>query len=326
MLSQTALKSIERLPFIVLCHDVAGRVVFANREARGLLTCARQPSITVFDYLVGLESLLERVTGDESASGTIVLRDSTGTVQEIQVFVSNLQERPQQLFCTAINPTFALEPVSHHAVTPASAFSCIAHEIVSLSSAGLLLMSALRPPRKAESARRYTQINHLLQRVEKLARCATWSSLIESPELVNVEAVIDEVLLITSPQFEKFGVHLQVDVSPDLWIRAARTGVLHILLNLISNAFRAILADRTANLSIEACKNKSVVSILVKNQGRPISHPETLFTRFQPGAEQTGLGLYISRTIARSFHGDLSYEYVQDSCAFKLDLPTGKEA
>jgi hypothetical protein len=39
-----------------------------------------------------------------------------------------------------------------------------------------------------------------------------------------------------------------------------------------------------------------------------VLHPEHLFRPFQPGAQSTGLGVYLSRALMRSFRGELRYE------------------
>ena len=45
-----------------------------------------------------------------------------------------------------------------------------------------------------------------------------------------------------------------------------------------------------------------------EDSGPGIAAPERLFQPFQQGAEGTGLGLYISRAVLRSYGGDLRFE------------------
>jgi nitrogen-specific signal transduction histidine kinase len=312
-----------------LCHDRPGAILFANRAAEDLLgrSGLKRASASVFDYLDGLAPLVDGVPDGGSTTAPVQLVSGRGSRSEVTVSVSAIQKRPR-LFCTVWNPS--PEPRrrgERETPIPDSSFSCIAHEIGSLSSAALLLLHALDRPRDGDDARRFNELEHVLLRVEKLARCATWSGLVDVPDdALSVTDAIDEVLLIFRPQLEAIGAHLRTDVTPALSVRAARTGFLHIVLNLVSNAHRALLAEQTRDFSIDARKHGSEVSILFKNRGRPALHPRELFTRFQPGAEQTGLGLYISRAIARSFRGDLSYAYGDGSCCFKLVLPSGDRA
>ena len=46
-----------------------------------------------------------------------------------------------------------------------------------------------------------------------------------------------------------------------------------------------------------------------------------VFRPFQRGAASSGLGLYVSRAIMRSFGGELSYEPRSAGCCFVVVLP-----
>jgi two-component system, LuxR family, sensor kinase FixL len=59
------------------------------------------------------------------------------------------------------------------------------------------------------------------------------------------------------------------------------------------------------------------------------SSPENLFRPFQRGADSTGMGLYVSRAIARGFGGELVYEARDRGCRFAVtlrSLPLGEVA
>jgi hypothetical protein len=45
-----------------------------------------------------------------------------------------------------------------------------------------------------------------------------------------------------------------------------------------------------------------------------------LFEPFQQGADATGLGLYLSRALLRSFRGDLRYDPTVPGCSFVIEL------
>jgi signal transduction histidine kinase len=50
------------------------------------------------------------------------------------------------------------------------------------------------------------------------------------------------------------------------------------------------------------------VVIQFKDSGPGIESPERLFQPFQSGADGTGLGLFLSRAVVRSYGGDLRFE------------------
>ena len=77
----------------------------------------------------------------------------------------------------------------------------------------------------------------------------------------------------------------------------------------------------TKTLTIAATSNAESVTIKVSDTGLGVPHPEHLFRPFQEGAASTGLGLYLSRAIARSFGGDLRFEPRTDGACFIVELP-----
>jgi signal transduction histidine kinase len=79
----------------------------------------------------------------------------------------------------------------------------------------------------------------------------------------------------------------------------------------------------TKRLRIAAREEKGTVAIRFEDTGTGVAAPENLFRPFQRGAESSGLGLYVSKAIMRSFGGELSYESRLDGCCFAVILPLG---
>ena len=61
-----------------------------------------------------------------------------------------------------------------------------------------------------------------------------------------------------------------------------------------------------------------------EDTGPGVSRPDTLFQPFPRGGEATGLGLFVSRTIARSFAGDVQHEARQDGGSFVVRLSAAR--
>jgi signal transduction histidine kinase len=51
-----------------------------------------------------------------------------------------------------------------------------------------------------------------------------------------------------------------------------------------------------------------------------VAAPERLFQPFQQGAEGSGLGLYISRAVVRSYGGELRFEPTPSGTLFVVEL------
>jgi two-component system, LuxR family, sensor kinase FixL len=58
----------------------------------------------------------------------------------------------------------------------------------------------------------------------------------------------------------------------------------------------------------------------MEDTGPGISDPQMLFRAFQRDAKATGLGLYVSRALMKSFGGDLSFEPSHHGCCFAIAL------
>lgn len=98
-----------------------------------------------------------------------------------------------------------------------------------------------------------------------------------------------------------------------------------ILRNLVTNALRY----GESSIEIEAANSGESVSLEVRNDGPPIPTPMRgrIFEPFQTGGSQPtqpdsiGLGLSISRQLARTMGGDLTYRYHSGRSIFTVTLP-----
>ena len=102
--------------------------------------------------------------------------------------------------------------------------------------------------------------------------------------------------------------------------------VLQILLNLVTNAIRYSPDGTSVTIAIAERGNISAVSVLDQGAGISDKDQEKVFAKFErlgrSGDGGSGLGLYISRRLARFMGGDLSIEPNQQNGAkFTLTLP-----
>lgn len=102
--------------------------------------------------------------------------------------------------------------------------------------------------------------------------------------------------------------------------------VLQILLNLVGNAIRYAPGGSTVTVIIEKQGNSALVSVSDEGQGVPIDDRDRVFEKFErlgrSGDGGSGLGLFISRRLARAMNGDLSVLDAQGGGAlFRLTLP-----
>ena len=99
-----------------------------------------------------------------------------------------------------------------------------------------------------------------------------------------------------------------------------RYGLQQVFLNLARNSQRAMEAMEQKQLTISSELQPAAVVIRFEDTGAGIASPYELFKPFQPGANATGLGLYVSRAILRSFGGELKFEPRAKGCCFAVTL------
>lgn len=102
--------------------------------------------------------------------------------------------------------------------------------------------------------------------------------------------------------------------------------VLQIMLNLVTNAIRYAPDGTKVKLEISAEKNWSVISVSDEGSGLGEADRERIFQKFErlgrTGDGGSGLGLYISRRLARFMGGDLTVGDAEGGGAkFTLRLP-----
>ena len=90
------------------------------------------------------------------------------------------------------------------------------------------------------------------------------------------------------------GIELRWSLPPSLpHVLADRHKLLQVFLNLTKNSTRAMESSDTKTFTIAASVEGDRVLVRVEDTGTGVAAPERLFQPFQPGAESTGLGLYV---------------------------------
>jgi signal transduction histidine kinase len=101
---------------------------------------------------------------------------------------------------------------------------------------------------------------------------------------------------------------------------------LQVFLNLSQNSLRAVqqLPNPRLEIRTRTANNMAVISFI--DSGTGISDSSRLFQPFRPDADSSGLGLYISRSLVRSFGGELTFVPTDSGCRFDITLPAVEAA
>ena len=144
----------------------------------------------------------------------------------------------------------------------------------------------------------------------------------QSATPVDLTSVLDESHVLIDSAYRESEMEVCWHVPSTLpVVLADRHGLIQVFLNLAKNSQRAMRTASTKRLDVTVVEeeNKNVV-IRFEDTGHGIASTENLFRPFQRGAESTGLGLYMSRAIMRSFGGELLYEPRPRGCCFAIVL------
>ncbi|HET9986705.1 MAG TPA: ATP-binding protein [Longimicrobiales bacterium] len=150
-------------------------------------------------------------------------------------------------------------------------------------------------------------------------------------EDVGVRELVDAVTPLLQPQVQSKGIRLQVKAPPPgLMVHADRDKVGQILLNLLTNAYK--FTERGGEIELAVEREERGVAFRVTDTGRGIAADqiEAIFEPFvqvdrnatAEAQQGVGLGLAISRNLARAMGGELrAQSVVGKGSTFTLRLP-----
>jgi len=139
--------------------------------------------------------------------------------------------------------------------------------------------------------------------------------------VVALNTVVAEALADCHRSAPDMG-HVEVS-GPVVAVNADVVRVRQVIRNLITNAIR--YGGDTISVRIGG-GDHPYVEIIDDGEGVPLEHRESIFVPYyqasggEPVLGSLGLGLSISRELARRMGGDLSYSYRDHTSVFRLDL------
>jgi signal transduction histidine kinase len=150
---------------------------------------------------------------------------------------------------------------------------------------------------------------------------------------VAVDPFLSSIGALVAPQAAAKSIELEYHPSPaDLAVIADREKLRQILLNLLSNAVRHTPAGGVVTISAESRGARAAIVVDDTGPGIPEDKLEEIFEPFvqldrslTQSREGLGLGLAISRDLARGMSGDLTAEIrLGGGARFVLVLPRGQ--
>ncbi|MGO9270177.1 MAG: sensor histidine kinase [Terriglobia bacterium] len=329
---------IESSPAAILMMDSKGRILMANQAAHSLLGFDPE-TLPGWSIKTFLPPLARVPRGEQSAPSFRTAMRCYGRRRDHELFLADVWFSSYQ---TSSGPRLAAmlvdvseelrdrEELSLHQLITASRLvvGAFSHEIRNLCSAISVVYANLSRNHEVAHDEDFQALGNLVEGLGQIATLELRQSA-GSQELVRTDlySAFDELRVVTEAPLRESDVLMHWEIPeglPRVW--ADRHNVLQVLLNLIKNSQRAVKDQDRKEITLNASVEGKRVLVRVRDTGPGIAAPERLFQPFQRGAEATGLGLYISRALARNFDGDLRYEPAPEGCCFSLDLtPCGEQ-
>lgn len=148
----------------------------------------------------------------------------------------------------------------------------------------------------------------------------------EAIENVKLESVVQEALGLCLQRFINSDIKVEVDNLPDLEIQCRHIQVAQALLNILTNAYDAVIEKDEKWIRISSKIDGDRVLVLVTDSGCGISkdlqsHLFNPFFSTKEVAVRSGLGLSVARSVIESNHGDLYYDATAKNTTFVIALP-----
>lgn len=147
----------------------------------------------------------------------------------------------------------------------------------------------------------------------------------KTPHLVKT--ILDDTLELCRERFHSHQVELRVELVPAVWILCSPVQISQSLLNLLNNAFDAVLeSDAPRWIALRFIRNEGRIRILVLDSGPgvPASLIDKIMMPFYTTKEVgkgTGLGLSIAKTLVEANQGQLRVETNYGHTCFSMEFP-----
>jgi two-component system, LuxR family, sensor kinase FixL len=321
---------VESSPLAIVTIDSKGAVLLANEASHSLLAPGSAPIVgqPIGEFLPALQAAVQT---QRSRQFRTELR-CRGKRKNGEAFLAAVWF---STYVTAGGPRLAAiivdlsedlrdrEDLSldHLLKNTAILMSAITHEIRNLSGAVLVVYKNLSRLSGLQVNEDFRALGTLIEGLGKLS--AMELRPIEGQHLAAIElsSVLDELRVLLEPSYREGGIEVVWHLQDDLpLVTGDRYGLAQVFLNLALNSRRAMASTKEKQLTISTAVEIDSVVIRFEDTGIGVSTPNDLFKPFQQGADATGLGLYVSRAILRSFGGELVFEPRAEGCCFAVSL------
>jgi len=197
----------------------------------------------------------------------------------------------------------------------------LCHEIRNICGAIAVVHSKLARDVRLSENEDFSALGSLVKGLEKMAGLELRQTTQTLAESIDVGSVLDELRIVIEGSFNESGISIRWEQTASLpRVLADSQALLQVFLNIAKNSQRALEGQPIREFIVQASVDKNSVAVRFIDSGPGVASPERLFAPFQPGAQASGLGLYLSRTFVRAFRGDIEYEPRPGGSCFTVTL------
>jgi PAS domain S-box-containing protein len=321
---------VESSPAAIITIDRNGKILLANQAAQQLLAphasslqgqpiSSYLPSLrTVFQsqqsraFRTTLQCRGQRSTGEVFLAGVWFSTYNTVSGPRLAAVIVDLSEDLRN------HEDLSLD---HLLKSSRILVGAMAHEVRNLCGAAVVLHKNLSRVPGLEHNEDFQALSSLIQSLERISELSVKAPS-DAAATVDLTSLLDEVRVLIEGAYRESEIDIEWRTQEKLpLVRADRYGLIQVFLNLAKNSQRAMETSETRKLRVSTSLEDKLVTVRVEDTGIGIPHPENLFRPFQPGAQTAGLGLYVSRSIMRSFGGELLHEPRAQGCCFAVLVP-----
>ncbi len=310
----------------LLTFNKDGSIQLINSAARRLLRISKADHLddlrevseqlveTFHQLKTGGRELVRIKFGDESLQLSIyvielTLRDEVVKLVSMSNIQSELEEKEMEAWQNLVR---VLTHEIMNSVTPISSLAGIVeddlkHRIDNQSD---------QPFKKDELEDMYLSLQTISKRSEGLIRFVKeFRNLthIPKPKLADVplKELLDEMALLNKKELADHDINIKVDVNPvELIIRADKTMIEQVLINLIKNAIQSFDEQSDKVIELHAYtseKGNPVISVKDNGAGIDVEAMEKIFIPFFSTKKSgSGIGLSLSKQIMRQHEGNIT--------------------
>ena len=324
---------VETSPAAILLANQAGNLVLSNQAAATLFVVDKEQLTRR-----NLKEFLPSMAGLQGSSGTTYFRSvsecrayrGNGELFQAQVLFSTFDMAGGRCLAAIVfdvsEQMREREESGLKRLLTGSEIAVVAvsHEIRNMCGAASVVHSNLARLPALTGNEDFDALGVLIEGLRRLASSELKKTRSGRTCLVDLQKVLDDLRIIIESSFRESGILLCWSTAAQIpLVEGDHHSLLQVFLNMALNSERAMAQSPQKQFSVNVEVGAAEVGIRLSDTGAGIPDVSRLFEPFQAGATGSGLGLYISRAIVRSFGGEIRHEPQAHGTCFVVELKRG---